>query len=201
LTGVKEITINSWEELHQKLFDNTWNENIKRHRSNFAYRGLNNSEYKLTNGLKRMGNPYPNMERNLIRQFKKYSRHHVVERDSDWYWLSVTQHHGLPTRLLDWTYSPMIAAHFATSDLNEYSKDSAIWKVNFAKIHKLLQSEFTDKLRDNNSNIFLVDDLSDSVKNLDVLDGKHARGYDIAIFFDPLRWTSASRINLHSFQC
>jgi hypothetical protein len=91
----------------------------------------------------------------------------------------------LPTRLLDWTYSPMIAAHFATSDLDEYSNDSAIWKVNFAEAHKLLQRELKNKLVNNNSNIFSVDDLADSVENLDVLDDKHADAYDIAIFFEP----------------
>jgi hypothetical protein len=146
---------------------------------------MNDSSHKLTNSLTRMGAPYPNMEGNIIKQFKKYAHPQVVERDSEWHWLSIAQHHGLPTRLLDWTYSPMIAAHFATSNTNEFLVDSAIWKVNFAEVHSLLQDEYKQKLIRNGSNIFSIDDIADSIPNLESLSSKKSSTFEVAIFFEP----------------
>jgi hypothetical protein len=75
----------------------------------------------------RMGKPYPNMERSLLKQFQKYAHKHIVERDTDWHWLSVAQHHGLPNRLLDWTYSRYVALHFAVSKIEDFGEDGAAW--------------------------------------------------------------------------
>jgi hypothetical protein len=132
-----------------------------------------------------MGPAYRNMEQNLIKQFKKYSPPKTVERDSEWYWLSIAQHHGLPTHLLDWTYSPLIAAHFTTSNLEDFQFNSAIWKVNFAEVHALLQKGFSDNLLKGGSNIFSIDDLTDSIKDLKQLDARHATSYDVGILFEP----------------
>ena len=179
------VPVANWSELNEALFLDTWDPVIKRHRSTFAYRGLNVHSYRLENGLSRLGKPYKGLEKNLIKQFQKYARHHVRERDTEWHWVSVAQHHGLPTRLLDWTYSPFVALHFATNAIESFAEDSAVWKVNYAQAHELLQDEHRKILEKFGSSIFSIDSLAESIHDLEALDSRHAANFDIAVFFEP----------------
>lgn len=183
--AIETVTPNNWNELNDFLFENTWNSNIGRHRSNFAYRGLDRSDYPLTNSLTRLGKPYPYMESHLLKQFKKYAYPHFNDHRSEWYLLSVAQHHGLPTRLLDWTYSPLVALHFATSDLNQFDADGVIWKVNYAETNSLLPGSIISKTLSHGANILTVEALSRSIEGLHEFDQLKSPTLSPALFFEP----------------
>lgn len=70
------------------------------------------------------------MEKTLLREFRRRLHHYtdnVPNADEPLRWLSLMQHHGAPTRLLDWTYSIYVASYFAL----EYAGGAcAVWKIN-----------------------------------------------------------------------
>ena len=104
----------------------------------FCFRGADNSSFDLNPSLLRQ--PYPTdlaalaiCENNLWTEFRLRSRPLLGRQVRDaWEALLIMQQHGFPTRLLDWTRSLAVAAHFAVRDLDS-SADGAIWMM--AGIH------------------------------------------------------------------
>lgn len=67
-------------------------------------------------------------ERPLINGFKQNALQFTEDRPADdWDWLFLLRHHNVPTRLLDWTESPIVALYFAVQDGRGPPGDGAIW--------------------------------------------------------------------------
>src|SRR5690242_14343506 len=177
------VTVGSWEELQGEIFADSWNPVLGRFRSRYAFRGLSDAGYRLNTTLFRLGGDYAELERHLLRNFKKYAYRSGAERDSLWHWLSVAQHYGLPTRILDWTYSPFIAMHFATTNIEKYTTDGVIWAINYAKAHELLPSRLKAQLDEEGAHVLTVEMLTEAVSSLAELDSLSDE--PISIFFEP----------------
>jgi len=174
--------VNTWIELQQELFSNSWDTNINRFRSKFVFRGLTDSHYKLATRLIRLGGEFKELEHHLIRNFKKYAHNEAAFDENTWNWLAMAQHHGLPTRLLDWTYSPYVAMHFATSNIDKMNIDGAIWMLNYVDSNKLIPNKLKKELENEGSNVFTADMISNECENLPEFD---KLGKDFLIFFEP----------------
>jgi hypothetical protein len=151
---MNEVRVESWSELQEELFTDAWRADLRRHRSNYAFRGRTSASEDLRTSLLRLGGDARNLEGYLLRNFRKYARRGDVPSDSVWDWLALGQHHGLPTRLLDWTYSPYIALHFATADLDGYGEDGIVWAMDYVSTHEQLPDALADVLEQEGANVF-----------------------------------------------
>ena len=161
-----DIRIDSWSELTEALYDQSWKESIERFRSSYAYRGMQNAAHDLRTGLVRLGEGNEQLEAHLLRAFRKYAHRDAAQGDSLWNWLAVAQHHGLPTRLLDWSYSPYVAMHFATEDHEKFDRDGVIWCVDYSATNELLPTKLRTILERESVDVFTAEMLATAASTL-----------------------------------
>jgi FRG domain-containing protein len=153
----------SWLDVLDELYEGSWNPELQRHRSPFAFRGMSRVNHSLSTTLVRLAGGHGDVRRlelALLRNFRKYARTEATPTDSLWDWLALGQHRGLPTRLLDWTYSPFVALHFATDTPSDFDVDGVVWCVNFIEANKLLPRRLQRQLRAEGSDTFTVEMLN-----------------------------------------
>lgn len=103
-----------------------------------VYRGVSDSRYQLIPSIGRIpslkaGDEDQRLQREqlLIQDFRKFARPYFESgMPDDWELLAIAQHHGLPTRLLDWSRNPLVAAYFAVESLTD--SDGGIFTFNIS---------------------------------------------------------------------
>lgn len=106
------------------------------------FRGHSDFTWKLSPGLYRrpMGAHH---ERELVRDFAIHAPRFLDHTPSNGLaWLAVMQHYGMPTRLLDWTESYLIALWFAVEDACD-DNDAALWAMRPAYLNRETLGEHT----------------------------------------------------------
>ncbi len=123
------MEVYSFEDLHKI---------IQRHDQNTTvYRGVKDNSFELIpkvgrKGIKWNGKTVKDAEKYMLKLFKQRAIPFLTfSPKNDWEWLALAQHHGLPTRLLDWSRNPLVAAYFAVNE--EAETDSAIYVLSSKK--------------------------------------------------------------------
>lgn len=179
-----DIIIESWSQLIDEVYHDSWRPLLGRFRSDYAFRGLSDKNYCLENGFLRNCGERPDLEYHLLRNFRKYARTSEPNlTNTHLRSLVLAQHHGLPTRLLDWTYSPFIAMHFATANTEKFNIDGVIWKLDFVKVNRLIPEPLKILLTREKCNAFTVEMLESEFSNLQKFDEKIGTGH--TLFFEP----------------
>ena len=98
-----------------------------------VYRGVSSVDHKLIPKVGRLqGFGAPSIEVRdeefILELFKQQALPYLSRTPAtEWEWLAIGQHHGLPTRLLDWSRNPLVACYFAVE--KECAQDSVIYAL------------------------------------------------------------------------
>ena len=172
---IREVFLSNIDDVMLMAKDYQYQELIDRYRSSYIYRGVPDVSYNLITSLKRnCGDAAQVLEGAILRNFTKYASIEDPTLESCiWKQMIVGQHHGLPTRLLDWTHSSLVALNFATTeeDLGMLDKrDCAVWRIDAREFNKYLPQKYKDALDAEKTFVFSVKTLNSVVTSLEDYD-------------------------------
>lgn len=123
---VKETVVHNFSQLHEVL-------RPFRGRNGYIFRGQADPSWDLIPKAGREGFS----DKDDVLYFRGWKRRAARFLDAtrfsnEWQLLSLAQHHGLPTRLLDWTWCPLVAVFFALFE--ERNSDAALYVYRFCEV-------------------------------------------------------------------
>lgn len=125
---MKNRTIKSLTDLLVALRDD-----LKTYAEAVWYRGHSKHDWKLVPGFHRLKKSAS--ENDLINKFRQNANLLIEQTPkSDFDWLFVMQHYGVPTRLLDWTESPLVGLYFAVTE--HPRADGTLWVLKPIELNK-----------------------------------------------------------------
>lgn len=162
----------------------------KNRESYYLFMGLPDANDKIITSMEKYcGTKQRQLEKNILRNFSKYAS--IIDNpylfNTEWQQMVIGEHHDLPTRLLDWTRSPLVALHNAISGVASpdfEKKDSVVWAIDVNEINRLLPREYQKVLLRENSYVFTIKSLEGIAKDLDRYD-KDMTNKSVAIIEPP----------------
>lgn len=141
------------------------NEDNSDYMGSIWYRGQSDVSWSLTPGYIRLATP-PS-ESTLLKKFKQNAAMLINNSPKESFdWLFLMQHYGVPTRLLDWSESPLVGLYFSVEKFQDDGVDAALWSLKpselnkIAKIHNLNEEFFIPSFDDEELINYSVENLS-----------------------------------------
>jgi hypothetical protein len=146
---IRNIQLDSFYDLSKAVFNEIGF--IGNQDNRFAFRGHPDSSYKLVPSIYRrpfgvdsLQHGYFNLnllEKDVLRKIKRNSAAYNLKTKSDLELLAIAQHHGLPTRLLDWSEDFITALYFAINDPSKKGVEGCVWCAELPPREGFLQND------------------------------------------------------------
>jgi FRG domain len=123
------------------------------------FRGHADKSWALETGIARQTNASLSLEKMLRLAFENQTTfldpasHPLGTAKSNF----LMQHHGLPTRLLDWSASPLTALYFAVCDPKHDDKDACLWVLDPSQLNTRHKESFPFECDGGSDEIFTED--------------------------------------------
>ncbi len=172
---IRKVRISTPEDLMPLLSEQEYRPELGRNRSSYLYRGMPDTSYRMVTSLARCCKGLQKtLEPAILNNFAKYAvREDPTVTQSVWHQMITGQHNGLPTRLLDWTHSALVALHFAMTEENLADMDAhdcMVWRIDMNEQINHLPEKYRLAVGREQTTLFSVESLNKLAGSLDEYD-------------------------------